>query len=596
MRILLSTLLLLAAADRIPGGTASQPAPISNPADPQAQGSVDRREAYRQQLASWQARADAAMRQGEGNIALELDDSRWASMELPCNWEEHGLPHLDGLVWFRKTVDLPSSWLGKDLKLTLGPIDDMDLTWFNGTQVGSHVGPDQHSVAREYEVGSALLRSGRNVITVLVLDTGRGGGICGQPEQMTFRPTDSPDEPAISLAGTWRYQVGADLGPRPSLPGTGKENDSDVNYDEARVPAYDLPPLLVTAEGTPVTTAGQWVDVRRPQILSLFSNLIYGRVPEPEDPLRTEFEVVKSDPDFMGGRATRKDVRIRFSNLNGTAEMLVLVFVPNQATHPVPAFMMHSFDDTASRNFDAHPQQEGRLRNGWPLGLFLDRGYVLVVVYQQDLVGHNEVEFQKSIHRLFYRMGQSFPKANEWGVLGAMAWGASRAMDYLETDAAIDASHVAIMGHSKCGKATLWTAAQDQRFALAISAQSECAGAALWRRKSGETLEKMVTRFPYWLCRNAWKFVGQEDDLPMDQHMLLACIAPRPVYVHSGVDDTWADPRGEYLSAYHASEVYRLLGKQGLESETSPPLGQAIIESDVGYHIRPGGHSIEMFD
>ena len=171
-----------------------------------------------------------------------------------------------------------------------------------------------------------------------------------------------------------------------------------------------------------------------------------------------------------------------------------------------------------------------------------------------------------------------------------------RAMDYLETDDDVDHTRIAIMGHSKMGKAALWTAAQDQRIALAISAQSGCAGAALWRRKSGETLKKMVTRFPYWLSRNAWKFVEQEDDLPVDQHMLLACIAPRPVYVHSGVGDTWADGRGEYLSAFHASEVYRLLGKQGLTSEASPEVGKPIIKSDVGYHIREGGHSIEMYD
>ncbi len=152
------------------------------------------------------------------------------------------------------------------------------------------------------------------------------------------------------------------------------------------------------------------------------------------------------------------------------------------------------------------------------------------------------------------------------------------------------------MGHSKMGKAALWTAAQDERFALAISAQSGCARAALWRRRFGETLEKMVTRFPYWLSRNAWKFVNQEDDLPVDQHMLLALIAPRPVYVHSAAGDTWADARGEYLSAYHASEVYRLLGKTGLQSKASPPVGQPIIDSDVGYHIREGGHSIEPYD
>ena len=251
-----------------------------------------------------------------------------------------------------------------------------------------------------------------------------------------------------------------------------KEYDSNVIYDESKVPRYDLPPLLVTAEGKPVTTAAQWRNVRRPQILSLFSNLVYGRVPEPESPIETEFEVKRTDPKFMGGRATRKDVQIRFRNDKSKAEMLVLVFVPNKATRPVPAFMKHSFNDTKSHDFDAHPLRRGCLRNGWPLGEFFDRGYAFVAVYQQDLVGHNEVEFLRGIHPLFYKKGQSFPKAHEWGVLSVVAWGAMRAMDYLETDSDIDPTRVAIMGHSKMAKATLWTAAQDERFAMAIAAPS----------------------------------------------------------------------------------------------------------------------------
>lgn len=375
-----------------------------------------------------------------------------------------------------------------------------------------------------------------------------------------------------------------------------KELDRDVNYDEAKVPEYDLPPLLVTAEGKPVTTAEEWMNVRRPQILALFSNLVYGCVPEPEIPVQTDFKVVTTDSKFFSGKCTRKDVRIRFKNRRGGTEMLFLVFVPNGLSEPAPALLVHSFEDTRSGGFAERPDEPHRLRNGWPLDGLLGRGYGLVVVYQQDLVGHNEVEFQKGIHRLFYRSGQSFPKANEWGVLSTVAWGGMRAMDYLETDGDVDQTRVAVMGHSKMGKAALWTAAQDARFALAVSAQSGCAGAALWRRKSGETLEKMVTRFPYWLCRNAWKFVGREDDLPVDQHMLLACIAPRPVYVYSGVEDRWADPGGEYLSAFYASEVYRLLGKTGLTSETPPPVGNAIIKSDVGYHIREGGHSVDSYD
>ena len=386
------------------------------------------------------------------------------------------------------------------------------------------------------------------------------------------------------------------LAVRPVMGDEPKNHEYDLIYDEARVPAYHLPPLLVSSEARPITTAEEWFGVRRPQILSLFGNLVYGTVPTPESPIKVTFDVVKTNGEFMNGLGTRKDVRIRFENAKGAAEMWVLVFVPKGAVKPVPAFLLHSFGNTRGDGFDPHPERRGNLRNGTPLGDLFKRGFGFVAIYQADLVGHNEVEFLKGIHPLFYRAGQSFPKASEWGVISAVAWGASRTMDYLETDPDIDARRIAIMGHSKMGKATLWAAAQDQRFALAISAQSGCAGAALWRRKYGETLEKMVTRFPYWLCRNAWKFMNNEDDLPVDQHMLLACIAPRPVYVHSGVGDTWADPRGEYLSAYHASEVYRLLGKKGLDSEVSPPVGEAIIKSEVGYHNRAGGHSIEPFD
>lgn len=375
-----------------------------------------------------------------------------------------------------------------------------------------------------------------------------------------------------------------------------KEYDKDVNYDEERLPKYDLPPALVTSDGQKVTTADQWFNVRRPEILSLFSNLVYGRVPGAANELEVTYEVAAEDTEFMDGMATRKDVRIILSNGEKSKEIYFLVFVPNGVEKPVPAFLKHSFNNTKSRDFDPSSTRKGHLRNGWPVGKMFEAGFGFCAVYQQDLVRHNEVEFLNSIHGLTYPEGQSFPKAHEWGVLATCAFGAMKAMDYLETDNDIDHTKIAIMGHSKMGKAALWTAAQDERIAVAISAQSGCAGAALWRRKSGETLKKMVTRFPYWLCRNAWKFVEQEDDLPVDQHLLLACIAPRAVYVHSSTEDTWADPRGEYASAYHASEVYRFLGEKALTSPELPEIRKPIIESKVGYHIREGGHSIEMYD
>lgn len=375
-----------------------------------------------------------------------------------------------------------------------------------------------------------------------------------------------------------------------------KNRDFDVIRDEAAVPPYQLPPILVTAEGKAVTTPEEWFNVRRPQLMALFGNLVYGVVPQPESPVMTTFAVVKTDPAYMGGQATRKDVRLRFENAKGSAEIQILVFTPNGRTKPAPAFLLHSFAGTRDDGHDAHPDKPGFTRNGLPLGEFFQRGFGFAVVPQGELVRHNEVEFQKGLHPLFYRTGQSFPKANEWGVIATVSWSASRAMDYLETDSDIDAKRIAAMGHSKMGKAALWTTAQDQRFALAVLAQSGCAGAALWKRNFGENMEKMVTRFPYWLCRNAAKFARNEEDLPVDQHMLLACLAPRPVYVASGAEDLWADPRGEYLSAFHASEVYRLLGKTGLESEASPAVDQVLASGHVGYHNRAGGHSVEQFD
>ena len=375
-----------------------------------------------------------------------------------------------------------------------------------------------------------------------------------------------------------------------------KNHDFDVIREEAKVPSYQLPPLLLSSEGKPITTPEEWLDLRRPQIMALFGNLVYGVVPAPESPIQTTFEVVKTDREFMGGQATRKDVRIRFENAKGSAEMRILVFTPNQADRPAPAFLLHSFASTQDDGHDAEsepprvpaqrhsarrvPRARVRVRrrvSGRPGAAQRGR----VPAWHSPAVLPRGTEFSQG-----QRMGRDRRRG-----LGRVP-GAGlprngpghRLLAHCRHGPFQDGQGRAVDGGSGS------TVRPGNLRAIRVR------GAALWRRKYGETMEKMVTRFPYWLCRNAWKFANHEDHLPVDQHMLIACIAPRPVYVASGVEDLWADPRGEYLSAYHASAVYRLLGKQGLTDEASPPVGQALVESEVGYHNRAGGHSVERFD
>lgn len=382
-----------------------------------------------------------------------------------------------------------------------------------------------------------------------------------------------------------------DEGPNPQ-----KEREYDIAYSESKVPYYELPDLLTTIEGRRVSSVEEWERVRRPQIMGLLAGNIYGRIPLPEEQPSVRYETLSTDTACLDGRCTRKHLRVHFANACGEVRMHLVVYTPNSAAKPVPTILQLTFLEVATdKGIDtSNIQAYGNLKD-MPLVHFLDKGFGVARIQGGEIV-RDEHDFKdNSIHRLFYRGNQSLPRADEWGVLGGIAWQASRALDYLEIDEDVDHTRVAIEGHSKLGKCALWAAAVDTRFAMALSQNSGCAGAALWRRRFGENMKYMF-RANRWLCENARKYVGNEDDLPVDQHMLLACIAPRPVYVTSGIDDYFADPMGEYLGAHHATPAFELYGQEGQPTPTRPEINHPVENRALSYVIRTFGHGYSQRD
>lgn len=384
--------------------------------------------------------------------------------------------------------------------------------------------------------------------------------------------------PTILLAATASLLTAADVPPSKRFP-----------PDPPDMPAYTLPDPLLTTGGHKVTSADDWRKIRRPEVLELFRTHVYGRVPATA--FRQSFRIVREDPAAMDGAATLRQVEIHIEAKEKSLVINLTLFVPNKRSGPAPTFLLIS--NRGPENLDPTRKTKSGF---WPAEEAIARGYAMAAFRNADVDPDKDDGFKDGIHGL---LDGATRAPNAWGTLAAWAWGASRCMDYLVTDQAIAKDKVAVIGHSRGGKTALWAGAEDERFAMACSNDSGCGGAALSRRqlKDKESVAKINMSFPHWFNANFKTYNDRVEALPVDQHMLIALIAPRAVCVGSASEDRWADPRGEFESAVRAGPVYRLFGQSGLGNPSDMPgLDTPLHGAGVHYHIREGSHNLTPAD
>lgn len=374
-----------------------------------------------------------------------------------------------------------------------------------------------------------------------------------------------------------------------------------------QLPKREMPDPLILLNGERVTSKEQWINQRRPELKALFQHYMYGTMPPAP---KVEAKVERVDPNYFGGKATKKEITLVFGSPDSPQLHLLLV-VPNQRAKPSPVFLGLNFYGNhttvadpdmplptawmpngapGAANHRATEAGRGRETNTWAIAQSIDRGYAVATFYNGDLEP-DRPEAAEGIRAYYAKAG----KAYDWGAIAAWAWGFHRAVDYLVTDQDIDAKHIAVVGHSRNGKAALLAAAFDERIALAIPLQAGCGGTAPSRGKIGESVKQINDQFPHWFNDEFKKFNEDPKRLPFDQHCLAALCAPRPVLFPNATEDTWANPQGQFEMLKVSSPVYQLLGAEGITAQEMPETGK-LIDSRLGYYIRPGKHSMTTGD
>jgi len=409
-------------------------------------------------------------------------------------------------------------------------------------------------------------------------------------------------------------------------------------YEESKVPEYVLPDPLVAEDGTKIETARQWTEKRRPELLELFAEHVYGKEMTQSIPnvgFGMNSMITEKNENALGGKATRIQMEFKFGSvkiidqvvqpLENAVAVNVLIYLPNRVNGEVPqpgtvpAFIGYNFQGNHTVDNDpgiklpflwtrtgnvfervqAEESTRGAQASRWQVEKVIDAGFALITAHYCDVVPDFPGGRKEGIQGLFDTEAKTQSTGNEWGAIAAWAFGLSRIYDHLNRHEAlktINLDKVAVVGHSRLGKTALWAGATDERFALVISNNSGCGGAALSRREFGETIWRMNEVFPHWLSGNCKEYNARINDCPVDQHQLIALIAPRPVYIASATEDLWADPKGEFLSGFHADPVYKLLGTEGIGDVKEMPAPDTPVGKTIQYHNRTGEHDITEYD
>ena len=352
---------------------------------------------------------------------------------------------------------------------------------------------------------------------------------------------------------------------------------------------------IAEPEGVPVLSAESWKDLRL-GAFETFRTQVYGARPV-ERPADLRFET-SGDVPILGGRAVRRDVKLSSAGVRAPFSFTAHAFVPKGGAAKCPAFVYIYLGGRVIREkFD--PSAEDPSTTSMPVAEIIRRGYAVIAFNNWDVALDDKDKCFSSGVFAAWGPDAATRRPNDWGAISAWAWGASRVMDWIETQGDIDAGRVAVIGHSRGGKTALWAGVTDSRFALACVNDSGCTGAKLNHVKlpRSESIKVITKNFPHWFCPKYSSYVDREMSMPFDQHQLVALMAPRAVAIASATEDHWAGQYGEFLSGRLASPAWEAAGKKGLVAPDGyPPPGKALQGGWVSYHLRAGKHDLTAED